>query len=103
MRSAPGSFLQEDGRPATGRPLMIMLEACSLEDDTTSGHRCHVGIDQLLLFPLRHFVVVEGAHDLRADLGELVGREVEILVGFVQRQAGVSKGPPAKDATRGSA
>ena len=25
------------GRPVVGRPLMIMLEACYSEDDTTSG------------------------------------------------------------------
>src|SRR5215217_6596093 len=53
------------------------------------GHRLHVGVDELLLLALGYLVVIEGAHDLRANLRELLGREVEVLVGIFQRQAGV--------------
>src|SRR5215218_4149584 len=55
-------------------------------------HAGHVGRHELLLFPLRHLEVIERAYDLRADLLELGSREVEVLMSFVERLAGVFDG-----------
>jgi hypothetical protein len=59
----------------------------------------HVGLlrdyggQDFLLFALRHIAVVERSGNLRSDLVELFGCDVEILVGFAQLLTGVFKGP----------
>jgi hypothetical protein len=53
------------------------------------------GRQDFLLFALRHIQIVQRAANLSSDLVELLGRNVEILMGFVQLLAGVLKGPSA--------
>ncbi len=71
------------GAQPHGRARISAGGLCVRIDDVRHG--VHVGVDQLLLQVFRDLVVVEGAHNLRAHLPELLGGEVELLVGFTQR------------------
>jgi hypothetical protein len=63
-------------------------------------HGGHVGRHQLQLPAFRHHVVVERAEDFVAEVGELLGREVEVGVRLLERLAGAGDGAAPTERAR---